>query len=34
MSKYMEGDIAMDDPKKFVEENNQLGRNAIKQQYR
>ncbi|CCD63206.1 Metalloendopeptidase [Caenorhabditis elegans] len=31
---YSEGDILLESPKKFVEENNKLGRNAIKQIYR
>ncbi|ULT99413.1 hypothetical protein L3Y34_000619 [Caenorhabditis briggsae] len=31
---YSEGDILLESPKKFVEENNKLGRNAIRQMYR
>lgn len=34
MGDKMEGDIAIDDLKKFVEDNNKLGRNAIRQPYR
>ncbi|KAK6745085.1 hypothetical protein RB195_011661 [Necator americanus] len=34
MGNKMEGDIAMENLKKFVEDNNKLGRNAIRQAYR
>lgn len=34
MGNYSEGDILLENPKKFVEENNQLSRNAIRQQWR
>ncbi|VDO09602.1 unnamed protein product, partial [Haemonchus placei] len=34
MGNKMEGDIAIEDLKKFVADNNRLGRNAIRQVYR
>ncbi|CAD6188259.1 unnamed protein product [Caenorhabditis auriculariae] len=34
MGNYSEGDIALESPKKFAEDNNQLSRNAIRQAYR
>ncbi|KAK6020946.1 hypothetical protein OSTOST_13391, partial [Ostertagia ostertagi] len=34
MGNKMEGDIAIENLKKFVEDNNRLGRNAIRQAYR
>ncbi len=34
MGDRIEGDIAMENIKKFVEDSNKLGRNAIRQSYR